>query len=392
MLKKNKDSLILENWKKKLQSNLNLLKEKNLFRTLEVHKGLYDFSSNDYLSLNASGTIEEILSKSIETWESHYIGSTASRLLRGHYEAFEKLETYFCEKLGVESALYFNNGYVANTGTLACVLQARDIVFCDRLVHASILDGIRLSQAHRIYFSHNDLDNLEKKLKQRKKQRKRREEFWIVVESLYSMRGDSPDLKVLSQLAQSFEAKLYIDEAHSFGVYGQGGGLAQEKKLLDQIAISVFPCGKALGFVGAFVCGPKELKEFLINRARTFIYSTALPPFLSPILEKIIEKVFSKDRQKSREHLHEISNFFRQKLYNLGLNTTSRNSQIVPIILRDEKRTLLASLKSQELGYDVRAIRPPTVPSKESCLRVNLQVLHTKELIENFSKNVLTNI
>ncbi len=388
----------LLSWQNSLGQSLESLSSKLLLRSLTTHIGKVDFCSNDYLSLNSSGTLHKIFQNCSANWPGPWIGSTASRLVRGHYEAFSQLEERFAQHLGVDSSLFFSSGYTANIGTLTAILGPRDIVFCDRLCHASLLDGVRLSQAQRHYFRHNDFNDLEYKLKNKLKARPRAKtkakvnvkeergeaflskgQIWIVTESIFSMEGDCLNLVSLCDLAERYGACIYLDEAHAVGVRKNGGGLGHELGLLSRIAISVYPCGKAPGLVGALVCGPKELKAFLINKARSFIYSTALPPFFADLLRCTLEVVFSPAMQAKREHLHYLGEFLRSQLLDIGLCFGKSCTQIVPILLGSQQRALDCALACQEAGFDVRAIRPPSVPPGQSRLRLSLQVGHTKK-------------
>ena len=382
-------------WQQALRNELQNWEQKLLKRKLEVHSGnpgQIDFSSNDYLSLNSSGQLYQLFKECAAHWPGPYVGSTASRLIRGHYETFTLLEEDFARRLAVPSALFFGSGYTANTGTLPALLDPRrDLVFCDRLCHASLLDGIRLSQARRYYFRHNDLNDLESQLQRRQSKRKAKGRIWILAESLYSMDGDSPDLPALCALAERYEACIYLDEAHALGVYGGGAGLAYEKGVLERIAVSVFPCGKAPGLMGAFVCGPQELKDLLVNKARSFVYATAPPPFWADLLRRVIDLIFSSEMERQREGLKSLAQDMRTRLRAMGFNTGFSNSQIVPILLGNEKRALALAKSCQKAGFDVRAIRPPSVPSsKESRLRLSLQVQHRPQCIEKFCEFLLT--
>ena len=240
-----------------------------------------------------------------------------SRLIRGHYDIFEQLEDFFASILDQEIALYFDSGYSANIASISSLMGERDVVFCDRLIHASLIDGIRLSGAKKVYFAHNDLDNLKKKLKFYNQSRKSRSQFWIVIESLYSMDGDIPDLKEIINISQENDALIFLDESHAIGIFGDnGGGVAKEKgaEVIKKIAVSVYPCGKALGLKGAFVCGPKSLKKYLINKARPFIFSTAPPPLIAHILLKICKIVFSNEMDINRKKLFDIVSYTNEKI------------------------------------------------------------------------------
>ena len=304
--------------------------------------------------------------------------------LGGITKTLRLLEEDFARRLGVADALFFGSGYTANTGALTAILNPRrDLVFCDRLCHASLLDGVHLSRSRRFYFRHNDLNDLERQLQKQGSKRKRKGAVWILVESLYSMDGDSPELEALCSLAERYEACIYLDEAHALGVYGKGAGLAYEKGLLERIAVSVFPCGKAPGLMGAFVCGPRELKSILINRARSFIYATAPPPFLADLLRRVLGLIFAPEMEKKRQELRSLSEYTRKNLAAMQYDTGSSTSQIIPILLGSEERALALARACQEAGFDIRAIRPPSVPSSaESRLRLSLQVQRRPQCIE----------
>ena len=373
----------ISKWHSKLEKELEALKSKDLERQLKTASGRLNFSSNDYLSLNSSGQLQLIFQEELAKYSSPWIGSTASRLIRGHYEEFTALEADFAKRIAMPSALFFNSGYAANTGTLPAILSPRhDIVFCDRLCHASLLDGIRLSQTRRHYFRHNDLDDLESQIQKHNLKRKGNENFWIIVESVYSMEGDCLKIEALCDLAEKYDAYIYLDEAHAVGVFAKGGGLAHEKKLLDRIAVAVFPCGKALALMGAFVCGPKPLKALLVNKARSFIYSTAPPPFIAILLKRVLELVFSSAMDKKRAHLKALSQLLRTRLREMNFEIGTSDTQIIPLILGSKKRALELAEKCQKNGLDIRAIRPPTVADQKSRVRISLQAEHTKEDIE----------
>ncbi|MEQ9366469.1 MAG: 8-amino-7-oxononanoate synthase, partial [Leptospirales bacterium] len=327
------------------------------------------------------------------------IGSTGSRLIRGHYPAFETAEADFARYVGAPAALLFHSGYAANTGALPAVVAPRDTVFCDRLCHASLLDGIRLSGARRHYFRHNDLADLETQLRKyggttdetdetgdavaRKRPagdatRTQTKRHWIVTEAVFSMDGDSPDLQALCDLAERYDACVYLDEAHSIGMTGaDGAGLAAQAGVVDRVAVNVFPCGKAPGLMGAFVCGAPELKELLVNRARSFIFSTSQPPHLARLLSLVIAWLQSDEARRARVHARQLADELRDKLKARGFDTGTSTTHIVPIITGGEARALELSARCREAGLDVRAIRPPTVPKGKSRLRVILQADHT---------------
>lgn len=364
-------SIASKTWLEALHLELEQRESDNLLRKLQIPDGI-DFASNDYLSLNSSGHLQNIL-QAISA-EFVQIGSTASRLVRGHHPVFEKVESEFASFAGRQTALLFHSGYAANLGCLQALLNARDTVFTDRLSHASLLDGIRLSGARRHYFKHNDLNDLEDKLKRYPARRR----AWIITESIFSMDGDSPDLSGLVTLAEQYGALIYLDEAHSLGLLGpHGAGLAAANGLARRIDVQVFPCGKAPGLMGAFVCGNLSLKSFLINHARSLIYSTAQPPLMACLLGQVIKLFQTKEFQHKRTALQKKASDLRYNFKELGYHTGSSTSQIVPLILGSEESTLEFAKRAAEAGLDLRAIRPPTVPVGSSRLRICLHSDHS---------------
>ncbi len=367
----------LQAWLDSLRKSRSDLAERSLLRELRLHEGRLDFSSNDYLSLNSDGTLAALLMEiTREHGDGSFVGSTASRLIRGHYEIFDRAEAEFARFAGAPAALLFTSGYAANAGTIPAVISQRDLVFCDRLCHASLLDGVRLSGARRFYFAHNDLDDLERQLK--KHPARSRSRRWIVTESVFSMDGDSPKLPELCDLAERHDALVYLDEAHAVGVRGPGGaGLAAETRTGERIAVNVFPCGKAPGLMGAFVCGAPELKSLLINKARSFVFSTAQPPLLAELLRRVTAHLPQLDDARAR--LAENAEYLRKHLRAGGYDTGASDAQIVPVIVGDEDSALDLAARCRERGLDIRAIRPPTVPKGSSRLRISLQAGHSRE-------------
>ncbi len=359
----------LGRWQEQLRETLTDLSERQLLRSLRPHQGLVDFCSNDYLSLNSSGLLFRLLERIVSRHEP-FVGSTGSRLIRGHYEFFERAQAAFAAFTGFPAALLFQSGYAANTGVLPALVHHHDTVFCDALLHASLLDGVRLSGARRITFAHNDPNDLEARLR-RVKVRGRR---WIVSETLFSMDGDSPELRSLVALAERHEALLVLDEAHAIGVCGpQGRGLVAEQELQDSVAVAVYPCGKALGLAGAFVCGSAELREVLVNRARSFVFSTAQPPLLADLLREVVVRL--PEMETARARVLANADYVRRRLGSLGPRVRGR-AQIVPVVLGSEAGALAAAAACLASGLDVRAIRPPSVPRGESRIRVTVQADH----------------
>lgn len=373
----------LEKWNHELLQELDSLKKEHRYRTLRSGQFSLDFSSNDYLSLNRGGTLKRLLLEAAQ--EAATVGSTGSRLLSGHHPWFDAAEIEFARFTGHESALLFHSGYAANAGVLQMLLSARDTVFCDRLCHASLLDGIRLSGARRYYFNHNDLNHLEDQIKKRTDGSS--SNVWIVTESVFSMDGDKPELEALVNLAEQHGILLYLDEAHAVGTIGsRGEGLAASLGLQQRIAVTVYPCGKAPGLAGAFVCGTNTLRESLINRCRSFIFSTAQPPLLAEILRRVIGLLPAMTSERGKLVL--LSNEFRRRLIEMGLGAGTSTTHIVPVSLGESNRSLRWMKHLMDSGIDVRAVRPPTVPDGTARLRVNLQAAHTLEDLDRLSKEL----
>ena len=376
----------LSEWSSSLNAELDILRENHLLRSLKFIPGI-DFLSNDYLSLNKSGLILQIAENTIKNWKESF-GSTGSRLLQGHSHHFEKAESDFASYTGYKSALLYQSGYSANLGTIPALINKNDIIISDRNCHASLIDGIRLSGAVNIRYRHNDLNHLREILT--RKTGKKYKRIWIITETLFSMDGDSPDLKSLADLSEEFGALIYLDEAHAAGIYGPGGsGLISKHKLQKRIAVSVFPMGKAPGLSGAFVCGNSSLKEILVNKSRSFIFSTAQPPILASILTEIISFLQKKEAEILRNNLLKKSDLLLRILQEGGINTGRSNSQIIPVLCDDEKPALLLSEFLVKKGYAVRAIRPPSVPKGTSRLRLAVHADHTEDQIRNLGENII---
>jgi 8-amino-7-oxononanoate synthase len=244
-----------------------------LLRSLKTPENLIDFCSNDYLGLARSVTLRQTIEQSVAVHSNRLNGSTGSRLLAGNSALAEELETELAAFHDTEAALIFNSGYDANVGLLASLPQRGDTLLTDDLIHASMIDGARLSVANRFKFRHNDLDDLENRLK------RATGTVYVAIESVYSMDGDLAPLTEIVELCEHYEAALIVDEAHATGVFGpQGGGLVQSLGLQKRVFARVHTFGKALGVHGAAVVGSASLRDFLINFARSFVYSTALPP------------------------------------------------------------------------------------------------------------------
>jgi 8-amino-7-oxononanoate synthase len=347
---------------------LDPLREQAQFRALErIHRTpRVNFCSNDYLGLANDPRLKQAVLEAVASSEA--VGSTGSRLLSGNAPQWEDIESEFARFARTETALYFGSGYVANVGLLGSLLQAGDTVFSDVLNHASLIDGIRLSGAEKIIYPHRDLEFLGRALRDRANGSGARV---IVTESVFSMEGDIAPIAALLELARKYGAELVIDEAHATGVCGpQGRGIAADLGVESEMLAIVHTCGKALASAGAFVCAGRELKEYLINRARTFIFSTAMPPYLAGQIHAALALACAAESE--RKHLCDIASALRQGLAAAGLDCGTSATHIVPLIFGGNEVTLHVARELQHRGFVVKAIRPPTVPPGTARLRLSL--------------------
>ena len=323
-----------------------------LRRELRQPTGI-DLSSNDYLGLAKHPLIRAAMAQAVL---QEGVGSTASRLLRGERKGFRDVEQRFAHWKGAEASLFFSSGYAANLGVLSSFLDEGDVVFSDEANHASLIDGMRLGRARRVIFPHCDAAALRKALASETGHGQR----FLVTESLFSMDGDIAPLKEYAALCRETGTTLIVDEAHAVGVYGEhGSGLIERSGIGRDVFLSVNTAGKALGVCGAFVAGPRWAIDFLINRARTFIFSTAPPPSLAAALDAALNVVAREP--ELREQTLTLAQTLRRTLTEAGVNVPKGESQIIPIVLGDNKRAVAAAEALQKDGFDVRAIRPPTV-------------------------------
>lgn len=363
------------NLRTRIFERLSEIERKGLKRRLAPPRGI-DLSSNDYLGL---ANDERLKNAMIEAVRSEGVGSTGSRLLRGERDCFAAVERQFAAWKSAERALYFNSGYQANIGLLQAFLEDGDVVFSDEFNHASLIDGIRLSRARKIIFKHLDAENLEKLVKKTVCEGQK----FLVTESLFSMDGDIAPLERYAAICRETGANLIVDEAHAVGVYGEkGSGLIEEFGIEDQVFLSINTSGKALGVSGAFVAGSDPTIEYLIQKARSFIFSTAPVPAVAGALKAAIE--IAKTEPERRMRLLSLSKFLREKLNENGIAVPPDNSQIVPVLIGDSERSVKTAENLQAKNFDVRAIRPPTVPENTSRLRLSLNVNLTEEILEDF--------
>jgi 8-amino-7-oxononanoate synthase len=340
-----------------------------------------DFSSNDYLGLANAPELSAALVEAVARGVP--LGSGGSRLLRGNHEEHEALETEAARFFGSESALYFSSGYAANATLLSTLPQRGDLVVHDALVHASAHEGVRLGRAEARSAAHNDVEAFADAIRAWRAGGGSGQ-VWLAVESLYSMDGDRAPLDDLALLADREDAILLVDEAHATGVFGPDGrGLAAG---LDgrETVIALRTCGKALGCEGALLCGPRIMRDFLVNRGRGFIFSTAPSPLMAAAVRAALRILA--DEPERRERLLDLSQMAAGLLAPHGALSTG--SQILPVILGDDVRTMQAAAAIQAAGFDVRGIRPPTVPAGTSRLRVSITLNVTPADIEALAETL----
>jgi 8-amino-7-oxononanoate synthase len=350
-----------------------------LLRVLRPPAG-FDFSSNDYLNLSTHPAIVDRLARAVRR---EGCGSTGSRLLRGDRDVFAAVERRFADFKRVERALYFSSGYLANIGVLTAIPERGDVVFSDERNHASLIDGIRLSAATRVVFPHNDVGRLAALFAETPDVSAAGHRF-VVVESLFSMDGDFAPLAEYAALCRSAGASLIVDEAHAVGIYGaNGSGLIDACGVGDDVFMSINTAGKALGVSGAFVAGPRWAVEYLIQRARPFVFSTAPPPSLADALDASLDVIAGEPDRRDRlaSRVHQV----RDRLARAGIAVPVEGSQIVPIAIGDNDRAVAAALALQADGFDVRAIRPPTVPAGTARLRVSVNAGLSDDTIDRFA-------
>lgn len=334
------------------------------------------FSSNDYLSLTNHPLVKTRMSEAVL---QQGCGSTASRLQREH-SSFNSLERLFAQFKGTAAALYFGSGYAANLGVLTTYLQAQDIVFSDALNHASLIDGMRLSAAKRIIFAHNNIDQLAQLLQQTPCTGQK----FLVVESLFGMDGDEAPLAKYAELCQATDTALIVDEAHAVGIYGKhGSGLIEESGVAEAVFLSINPAGKALAVSGALVAGADWAIDYLIQQARTFIFSTAPPPAVAVALDTTINLVIA--HPEYRQLLLARASYLRNLLQSYDIPLLAGRSQIIPVILGENEKALQVAQALQQAGFDVRAIRPPTVPIGSARLRLSLNVSLGEAILSDFA-------
>jgi 8-amino-7-oxononanoate synthase len=344
------------------RADLDALAGDNRRRTLVPRTGL-DFASNDYLGLAGSATLRDALAAGIA--QGLPAGSGGSRLLRGNHEEHEALEAHAARHYGHEAALFFPTGFAANAALFATLPQRGDLIVHDELIHASAHDGMKLGRADRTPAAHNDPQAFDDAIV-RWRTAGGTGTPWVAVESLYSMDGDRAPLADLAAVADRHDAVLVVDEAHATGVYGPAAaGLAHGLARRDNL-ITLHTCGKALGCEGALLCAPRIVRDFIVNRGRPFIFSTAPSPLMAWLVRQSLEIVATEPERAAR--LHSLVRHTEARLALLGI--AASGSQILPVVIGDNARTMRIAGALQEAGFDVRGIRPPTVPQGSARLRI----------------------
>lgn len=360
---------------RKFTKTLESLKAQGRYRKLALPNGV-DLTSNDYLGMAAHPALRAAAIEALEVGID--LGAAGSRLLRGHTQAHESLEAYAANYFGAERALYFSSGFQANLALFTSLADRHDAVIYDSLIHASVRDGLQVGRARAVKFAHNDLNDLEEKLKFVRDQA---QSVFIAVESVYSMDGDTAPLPEIMALARRYDAMVIVDEAHASGIYGaRGRGLCWEIIQAQgyENLITLHTCGKAIGIAGGLVCAQSEVIDYMINCARPFIYSTAPMPLQALLVQKSLEILDTEDGQARRERLSGICGRAKALLGGQG-------TQIVPVILGTDERAVAVARALQAEGFDVRAIRPPSVPEGTARLRVSLSSELAVSELERFA-------
>jgi len=344
-----------------------------------------NFSSNDYLDLARH---RHVMDCSREALDHYGIGATASRLVTGTLPIHEELEARLAKEKGCEAALVFGSGYMANAGTIPGLAGKGDLIFADKLVHASMIDACKLSGAKLVRFAHNDVQALAQRLEQFPDTGTRR---LVITESVFSMDGDIAPLADIAALAEKHGAMLMVDEAHSTGTFGpHGAGLVRELGLEKSVTVSMGTMSKAMAGYGGFVACSSTLRKLLVHSSRAFIYTTALPPAAIGAALGIMDVLESSPRLGAI--LQANADYFRSLLHAADLDTMQSQSQIIPIVIGDNERAVAISHKLREQGIIAAAIRPPTVPAGTARLRISVTLAHHVDDLERAAKLIIDTV
>lgn len=379
-----------ENW---IEQQLNEAKRNGLERIARPYpeargvmkidgKEMLNFSSNDYLDLSQH---RHVVDRSREALDQYGIGSTASRLVTGTLPIHEELEARIAKDKGFEAALLFGSGYMANAGTIPALVGRDDLIFADKLVHASMIDACKLSGAKLVRWTHNNAQALETRLQQNADAKGRK---LIITESVFSMDGDIAPLKAIAALSEKYGAMLMIDEAHSTGTFGpNGAGLIRELGIENAVTVSMGTMSKAMAGYGGYVACSANLRKLLVQSSRAFIYTTAPPPAVIGAALGALD-VFDASPRLGYI-LQANADYFRSLLHAGGLDTMDSQSQIIPIAIGDNEKALAISQKLRDQGIICAAIRPPTVPAGTARLRISITLAHHVDHLDRAAKLII---
>ncbi len=370
--------MVLNSSEKFIREKLEERKSAGTYRMLKPESNLIDFCSNDYLGFARSPVLKQWITEEVETNDPVLNGSTGSRLLSGNLTYTESLEQQIADFHQNEAGLIYNSGYDANLGLFSSLPQRGDTIILDELIHASIIDGARLSYANRFTFRHNDLQSLEEKLKHVKGN------CYVVIESVYSMDGDTPPIREILLTAKKYNAQLIVDEAHAIGIYSKG--LINQLGLEDEVFARIVTFGKALGCHGAIILGSRLLREYLINFSRSFIYTTAAS-FHQVASIKMAYKLLPSAVDLVQKLQQNIS-LFKELLAQTGFNLLPSDSAIQCLVVGSNEKAKAMAAQLQNVGLDVRPILSPTVAKGTERLRICLHSYNTDNEINLLSENI----
>jgi len=382
---------------KSYSEELDELLQKGLYRSMRLVGGAQSgrvllegrevllLCSNNYLGLADHPTLKEAAIRGVELYGT---GSGASRLVSGNMELHEELEMRIASFKGTEAALLFNSGYAANTGIIPALAGKGDVIFSDRLNHASIVDGALLSRARLVRYPHNDVTALDRLLRETEIPGRR----LIVTDGVFSMDGDLARLPELVGLKKEYSALLMVDDAHGTGVLGdKGRGSAELFGVMEEIDIQMGTFGKALGSFGAYAAASREMVDYLVNRARSFIFSTSLPPAVISASIAALDLVDSQEGAALRDRVKGNADAFRNALQRAGFSTMGSETQIIPLFVGGAEPAMEFSRELLDEGIFVQGIRPPTVPAGSCRLRCTVMATHTKEEL-SWAAEVMANV
>jgi len=375
----------------KLIKKLTVREEEKALRKLSLQSDLVDFSSNDYLGFSKSKEIFQKAHQYLVENNLEQNGATGSRLLSGNHKLYDDVERLLCKFHNSEAVTIFNSGYDANIGLFSSVPQRGDVILYDELIHASIRDGIRLSNAKSFSYKHNNLEDLNEKVL---RMTQNESSIFVVTESVFSMDGDSPDLVAMSQMLKTQNAYLIVDEAHAIGVFGHlGCGEVQRLGLENEVFARIVTFGKALGCHGAAIIGTKELKEYLVNFARSLIYTTALPPHSIATIKMVYEQLVALDdcEESPIKKLYRNIQYFKSELsrHKIQQKFVESNSSIQCYIVSGNEKVKKAASLIREKGFDVKPILSPTVSQGQERLRFCIHSYNSKKEIEEVLENLV---